>query len=220
MQLAEHPRPDPTRIAAMSGAISLNALALALLLVPISMPSAPPEARAAPPPDLLEAVFVPREPRPELRRVAPVPRLDPPRVPVPRERTPDVAPRPIDFVVEDAVLPQLVDFPPADAVEPEGSEPDAPLEVASIGHDRIAQPVYPRLSIKRREQGTVLLRVIVETDGYPSHVAVERSSGHRRLDDVARRTVEAKWRFKPAMREGRPVRASALVPIEFSLANG
>jgi protein TonB len=48
-------------------------------------------------------------------------------------------------------------------------------------------------------------------------VQVERSSGHRVLDAAAKEQVLAKWRFKPAMQDGRAVQAIGLVPVEFNL---
>jgi protein TonB len=48
-------------------------------------------------------------------------------------------------------------------------------------------------------------------------VDVNRSSGDRRLDLAARDQVLRHWRFRPAIRDGRAVRAIGLVPIDFSL---
>ncbi|MBA2238954.1 MAG: energy transducer TonB, partial [Lysobacter sp.] len=64
---------------------------------------------------------------------------------------------------------------------------------------------------------TVLLQVLVDTDGKPLQVEVARSSGHRSLDRAARRHVLARWMFRPAIQDGRPVQAIGLVPVEFAL---
>jgi periplasmic protein TonB len=77
-------------------------------------------------------------------------------------------------------------------------------------------PEYPRISQRRREQGTVLLWVSVAADGRPVNWRVERSSGHERLDNAALDAV-AGWRFEPARRGNRPVAAPVLVPMEFRL---
>ena len=61
------------------------------------------------------------------------------------------------------------------------------------------------------------LRILVDVDGRPLQVQVERSSGHRSLDREAVRHVQQRWRFEPATRDGRPVQAWGLVPIDFSL---
>src|SRR3546814_17401101 len=66
-------------------------------------------------------------------------------------------------------------------------------------------------------QGTGMLQVLVDVDGRPLQVDVEHSSGHRVLDNAARRYVLQNWTFRPAMRDGRPVQAVGLVPIAYSL---
>ena len=63
----------------------------------------------------------------------------------------------------------------------------------------------------------MLLRVLVDARGQPVEVTIERSSGHRELDRSAREKVLAEWRFHPAQRDGVPVSAYALVPVDFSL---
>jgi protein TonB len=68
-----------------------------------------------------------------------------------------------------------------------------------------------------RFEGTVLLAVLVDTNGRPLRVDVRESSGHRQLDDAAREQVLARWRFRPAMRDGRAIQAIGLVPVEFRL---
>jgi protein TonB len=77
-------------------------------------------------------------------------------------------------------------------------------------------PEYPRISQRRREEGTVLLWVVVAADGRPVDWRVERSSGHERLDQAALDAV-AGWRFEPARRGHRPVAGTVLVPMEFRL---
>jgi periplasmic protein TonB len=67
-------------------------------------------------------------------------------------------------------------------------------------------------------QGTVLLQVLVDVDGRPLQVDVQRSSGDRRLDVAARRQVLDHWRFRPAMKNGHAVQAIGLVPVAFSLS--
>ncbi|MCW0416120.1 hypothetical protein NB689_001874 [Xanthomonas sacchari] len=63
----------------------------------------------------------------------------------------------------------------------------------------------------------MLLRVLVGTDGQPLQVTVEKSSGHRVLDQAARDQVLKRWAFKPALQNGTPVQAYGLVPVDFSM---
>ena len=53
--------------------------------------------------------------------------------------------------------------------------------------------------------------------GAPLEVVVQKGSGNRSLDRAAREHVLAKWRFKPAMRNGQAVQAYGLVPVVFSM---
>ncbi len=78
------------------------------------------------------------------------------------------------------------------------------------------EPKYPPLSRRFGEEGKVLLRVQVTTDGRASTVELEKSSNHARLDEAARQAV-AGWRFVPARRGEEAVEASVIVPIVFRL---
>lgn len=83
-----------------------------------------------------------------------------------------------------------------------------------------SSPPYPRDALRSGHQGTVVLQVLVGVDGRPLEVVVETGSGYRELDETARRHVLRRWRFQPAMRDGRAVQAIGLVPIEFRLDRG
>jgi protein TonB len=78
------------------------------------------------------------------------------------------------------------------------------------------QPRYPPASARAREQGTVMLRVLVDATGIPQRVEIARSSGHARLDAAARESV-MRARFRPVMRDGEAASAWGLVPIAFRL---
>jgi periplasmic protein TonB len=76
---------------------------------------------------------------------------------------------------------------------------------------------YPALSKKLAEEGTVLLRVVVDAQGKPVSAAVAQSSGYARLDDAGQQTV-MRWRFKPATVNGAPVGESMVLQrVTFSL---
>lgn len=77
-------------------------------------------------------------------------------------------------------------------------------------------PVYPNMSRRLREVGTVQLRVRVSATGEPLDVELAKSSGYGRLDDSARTAVQ-KWKFQPAKRNGAAIEAWVIVPVEFSL---
>jgi len=76
--------------------------------------------------------------------------------------------------------------------------------------------VYPNMSRRLREVGTVQLRVRVSTTGLPLEIQMTKSSGYARLDEAAL-TALRKWKFQPASRAGQAIEAWVLVPVEFSL---
>src|SRR5690606_12794133 len=88
---------------------------------------------------------------------------------------------------------------------------------AALRYAAAPPPPYPTRALRAGAEGTVLLEVLVDTDGQPLEVTVARSSGHRELDRAALRHVLEHWRFQPALRDGSPVRAIGRVPIVFSL---
>lgn len=212
------PQIDRTRIAAETGAIAINAVLLLALLAPI----VPPSMRDPAPPDITVVPVQPLRPKP----------VDPPTVPVVRERprvvpvTPTATPsRPLPIetppvLIEGAGEPFV---PPVDiAIEADagGGDSIGPMEPVAGTHLRYASappPAYPRGALRDGATGTVLLEVLVDTDGRPLDVTVARSSGRRDLDQAAQRQVLRRWRFVPAMENGRAVRALGRVPVEFSL---
>jgi protein TonB len=211
------PRVDRTRIAAETGAIVFNAVLLLALLAPVVPPVFDP-----PRPEMTVVPIAPVKPRP----------VEPPPVPVVREQprvvpvTPTtVPPQPLPIerppvLIEGAGEPFV---PPVEiAVEATQGAGDSitPVEPLAGAHLRYASappPAYPRDALREGAGGTVLLEILVDTDGRPLEVTVVRSSGHRDLDQAARRQVLRHWRFVPAMQDGRAVQAIGRVPVEFSL---
>jgi protein TonB len=78
-------------------------------------------------------------------------------------------------------------------------------------------PEYPIPSRRRGEEGVVFLDVVVQTDGAPSSVTLNRSSGYPLLDRAALDAVRG-WSFEPARAAGVPVASTVVVPVRFSLS--
>jgi protein TonB len=78
------------------------------------------------------------------------------------------------------------------------------------------KPAYPRASRRLNEQGQVMVRVFVATDGSPQQGEIKTSSGFDRLDQEALRTV-MRWRFVPSQRFGTPEAMWFNVPVNFVL---
>ncbi len=77
------------------------------------------------------------------------------------------------------------------------------------------EPDYPDVARQLGLEGTVILELVIETDGHVSHVKVLRSV-HPVLDEAA---VQAayKMKFTPAYNKDMPVRCYATWPVRFSL---
>lgn len=105
------------------------------------------------------------------------------------------------------------------AVQTQSVDRSAPKLVASVEYLREPAPRYPPQSRKLREQGLVVLRVLIDERGTACSIEVESSSGHARLDLAAREAV-SRAAFRPYMEDGLPRRALVLIPIEFSLNRG
>lgn len=214
------PRPSSSRVAAWSGAFALHLVVLGVLLAPIARGPMPP-TRESPDDGPMWA-------RLDALPVTP-PRIEPRVAPtLQRPTRPVVAPQPIDvqrpvFAAVPLAEPAAVATPEDALAEPAG---DAAVATTGAAHAvRLATlaappPHYPSLALRRRLEGTVLLRVQVGADGEPVAVSIERSSGHRVLDAAAREQVLGRWRFVPAMRDGIAVPATGLVPIRFRLDAG
>lgn len=208
-------RLDVTRISAEAGAIAINGVALLLLLAPVSI-YMPPKAER-----IDELVVIPLTPE-----KPPAPFDPPKKVDVSKPRIVPTTTTVIPQKVEVQPLP-LVDPQPGDiSIDPvqvakiDTGRSDAitePLAGAHLEYEIAPPPPYPIDAIRNSLTGTVMLRVLVDVDGKPIEVTIERSSGHRVLDAVARKQVLAKWRFRPAMQDGRTVQAIGVVPVVFNL---
>jgi len=139
------------------------------------------------------------------------------------EKPPEFTP-PIQEIQYSLPMPQEISFetetitPPV-AVQTSITTPApqvvAPPVVESVEYVRAPAPVYPHESNRRRERGTVVLRVLVDAAGRPAQIQVERSSGYARLDDAARAAVQ-KALFRPHEVDGHAQAAQVLIPIEFT----
>lgn len=124
-----------------------------------------------------------------------------------------VAPTPTAVKTDLALLIASTETPAA-ASTPEESLVEPPSFAAAYLQN--PAPEYPQLSRRMGEQGRVLLRVLVSSNGVADRVKIETSSGSSKLDEAALRAVE-KWNFVPAKRSNQPVSAYVLVPVKFSL---
>ena len=76
-------------------------------------------------------------------------------------------------------------------------------------------PEYSEEARKAKYSGTVLLSVIIDTEGHARDVRVVKSLGMG-LDEKAMEAVN-KWKFKPGMKGGQPVNVRAQIEVNFRL---
>ena len=105
------------------------------------------------------------------------------------------------------------------AAQVQSTQSNVPKLIASVEYLRQPAPRYPPQSRKLREQGLVVLRVLIDERGTACSIEVETSSGYARLDLAAREAV-SRAAFRPYIEDGLPRRALVLIPIEFSLNRG
>ncbi|MGD0296415.1 MAG: energy transducer TonB [Bryobacteraceae bacterium] len=77
------------------------------------------------------------------------------------------------------------------------------------------EPEYSEEARKAKFQGTVILFVVVDEKGNPRELKVIRPLGLG-LDQKAIEAVE-KWKFKPGMKDGKPVAVQATIEVNFRL---
>jgi len=90
-------------------------------------------------------------------------------------------------------------------------KPQQPIAVASeLDILRSVKPIYPLISRRRGEEGTVIIYVRLSSDGMVKEARIHRSSGFDLLDESALKAVK-QWVFKSSEEK------EVLVPVVFKL---
>lgn len=114
--------------------------------------------------------------------------------------------------------PRLVETappsPPAAPAPVAAPSPSATVATSQPQPISSPSPRYPARALRRGESGTVMVSAEIGPDGVPISVEVARSSGSRLLDRAAVDAVR-RWRFRPALADGRPTTGKVQVPISF-----
>ena len=160
-------------------------------------PPPPPAEEAPPPPPSTPQV------------VAPPPMVQVPVAPVQVATTPNPPPPAASAAIVSPVPAPVPVSAPAPPSVMQGGDLSAQMVSGK-------PPRYPVESRRKHEQGTVVLSLTLGTDGAVETIAVARSSGFSRLDDAARDAVR-RWRWKPMIQQGQPVRVKGVVEIPFVL---
>ena len=173
-----------------------------------------------PPPKPPEPVKPPEPPKLTPPPKTPQPVLTPPPTPQPpapaTPEPPAVLAAPTAAVTA-PVVPAAAPAPPPPAPPPPPAAP-AKVELPSSKADYLHNPPpdYPRMSKRLGEQGKVVLKVLIGTDGAPQKVELVTSSGFERLDKSAL-DAAMRWRYVPGKRGGVAEAMWYQVPIQFTL---
>jgi protein TonB len=211
---AYHLQPDWQRVAALSTSFLMHAVAAMAVAVPLAMQV----ERIEPRPVAASLIDTPPPLPPP-----PPEQNPPPKAPVHRatpQPSPVAPPVPTRSVIEVPATPAPVDIVPEQPAKPTTTTDIAgagPVgETRRLAYDGALKLRYPATALRSRQQGEVLLNVLVDANGNVQRIEIARSSGHADLDAAAREAVQ-RAHFKPVLRDGRAIAAWGTVPIEFRL---
>jgi len=123
--------------------------------------------------------------------------------------------------MEEAVSPSV-----PTATERVLSSPDSPSTVAvatskpviyGVGYLNNPKPAYPREARRLRQEGLVILSLVVTQAGNAAAIRVKQGSGFHLLDDAALIAVK-QWRFTPAHVGNTAVASEVEIPVRFRLS--
>ena len=140
----------------------------------------------------------------------------PATAPQPRISSPQIDRPAVDSEPDDIVVPPVDPVARVDAGDTLDLKPQLAAS-SQLQPISAPPPSYPIDAVRNGLTGIVELEILVGVDGKPLEARVVRSSGHRVLDQAARKVVLSLWRFQPAVRDGREVQALGRVPIVFKL---
>jgi TonB family protein len=90
---------------------------------------------------------------------------------------------------------------------------DSKGDLVAPSAEAMSDPAYPLELMRQHVQGTVILYAVIRTDGTVADIRVLNSADER-LDEYARQAL-ARWRFRPASKNGTAVALEAVVKIPF-----
>lgn len=112
------------------------------------------------------------------------------------------------------LLPYIAYGEACDSGKDGGCTLTLPTYIAATYSTGNSPPIYPQLSLRLGEEGTVLLKVLITADGKTGTVEIMKSSGFERLDASAIEAVN-QWRFNPATVDGKHIDVWYQIPVSF-----
>ncbi len=210
-------RPGSAAIVVLMHGAAITALVMAKGEIPLPNSFIPTEVKS---------IRLPPEPPPIPER--------PPEQPRPREQqiqfTAPAIPSPVPspFTVperEEVPVPELGSLAGSEEVrvtpdvprrDPPAPPPAPPVGVAPVLLGANLQPPYPTSEQRAQREGSVVIRVTVGPDGRVASTEKVRATSDAFYEATARH-ARARWRFRPAMVDGRPVRGTKTLTVNFQL---
>lgn len=153
-----------------------------------------PKEKPPEPPKMVEKVAKVPEPVKQVEKATPVQKVTPVAQPTKVATPAPAAPS------TPSPSPVATPAPVAAAPTPKPAGVSRGVSEGSAGCEK---PEYPREALMNEEQGTVRIRVLVDTSGKVIDAKVKKSSGSKILDKAATKAYSL-CTFKPAMKDGVP----------------
>ena len=134
--------------------------------------------------------------------------------PTPKPKQSDTAPKPSDSKSE--AQTQSAAVAPSSTGGVSGTPIQTDIGKLEVLYQPDADAYYPSFSKRSGEQGTVIVRLIIDQNGDVEEVALLQSSTFPRLDRAASE-IGRRYRFKPFVVNGSPQRISTNLLIKFNL---
>ena len=99
----------------------------------------------------------------------------------------------------------------APPVRPNAIPDRGPLAL-SIGQ----KPPYPAIAARMHREGAVTLKLVISETGKVTSALLVKSSGHSELDQAALEWAVS-WKYKPALKDGKPVASTTEETVDFNL---
>lgn len=130
--------------------------------------------------------------------------------------------KPIDLVIRNNV-----GWTPSEPVKPEpvntittqtrAASPSPISSPASIGKPHVCLELYPLEALLALQEGTTTLSFTITDEGTVANPVVFTSSGYPALDQASLQCVKD-WRYKPAVKDGKPIAVPWKVQVRWALA--
>ena len=168
-------------------------------------------------PDIIKKIVAPIQAA-EIKEEAPPPEEPPPPPPKEQEIPPYVPPPEVSIASEPTPSPITVQSanpappppvftPPAPPAPPAPAAPTGPTQHATANARvfEVSEDDYPPSSLRAEEQGVTGVTVQIDATGRVSACTVTATSNFPKLDERTCKIAQTRWRFKPALQEGKPV---------------